>query len=184
MQPSRARKSEIRTSKPETSSNSQSSNVQNSPPGSGLSHCRLGVWDILRASDFRNSHAGLWRPIRAYRPARGTGAASEGIVGGLMMVTWQPHHEGFSASHWHPGTFVANDSRRLDGAKSLLGVQIRSPGSDRVHPPWCMGVLPQSSKRVKPGLALPFRRWPDCPPRSSSAGRWAPSAPGWALPIP
>jgi len=68
-------------------------------------------------------------------PARGTGAVSEGIPGGLMIVIWQPHHEGFSASHWHPGTSVADDARHLDGAKPLLGVQIRMPGSD-------MGCLP------------------------------------------
>jgi hypothetical protein len=63
-------------------------------------------------------------------PARGTGAVSEGIAGGLMIVIWQPRHKGSSASHWHPGTSVADDARRLDGAKSLLGVQIRIPGSD------------------------------------------------------
>ena len=68
-------------------------------------------------------------------PVRGTGAVSEGIPGGLMIVIWQPHHEGFSASHWHPGTSVADDARHLEGAKPLLGVQIRMPGSD-------MGCLP------------------------------------------
>jgi hypothetical protein len=62
-------------------------------------------------------------------PARDTGAVSEGIAGDLMTVIWQPQHKGFSASHWHPGTSVADDVRRLDCAKSLLGVQIRIPGS-------------------------------------------------------
>jgi hypothetical protein len=64
-------------------------------------------------------------------PARGRGPVSEGIAGGLIIAIWQPYHKGFSASHWNPGTSVAEDSRRLDGAKSLLGVQIRIPGSDR-----------------------------------------------------
>ena len=72
-------------------------------------------------------------------PARVTGAVSESIAGGLIIVIWQPHHKDFSASHWYPGTSVADDARRLDGAKSLLGVQIRIPGSDRVRSPWCMG---------------------------------------------
>ena len=58
---------------------------------------------------------------------------SEGIAGGLMIVIWQPHYKGFRASHWHPGTSEADDARRLDCAKSLLGVQIRIPGSDRVR---------------------------------------------------
>ena len=80
------------------------------------------------------------------RPARAPGAVSEGIAGGLIIVIWQPHHQGFSASHWHPGTCGADDSLRLDCAKSLLGVQISIPGSDRVRPPWCMGVLRQFSR--------------------------------------
>jgi hypothetical protein len=61
-------------------------------------------------------------------PARGTGAVSEGIGGGLIMVIWQPEHKGFSASHWSPGTSVADDARRLDCAKSLLGVRRRKGG--------------------------------------------------------
>src|ERR1019366_1362281 len=73
------------------------------------------------------------------------GAVNEGIAGGLIIVIWQPHHKGFSASHWHPGTSVADDARRLDCAKSLLRVQIRIPGSDPVRSPWCMGVLWQFS---------------------------------------
>ena len=79
-------------------------------------------------------------------PARGMGPVSEGIAGGLILVIWQPHHRDFSASHWHPGTSVADDSRRLDGAKSLLGVQIRILGSDRVRSLRCMGVLRQFSR--------------------------------------
>jgi hypothetical protein len=74
-------------------------------------------------------------------PARGPGAVSEGIAGGLMIVIRQPHHRGFSASHWHPGTSVAEDSRRLDGAESLLGVQICVPCSVRVRPPCCMATF-------------------------------------------
>ena len=74
------------------------------------------------------------------------GAVSEGIAGGLIIVIWQPQHKGFSASHWHPGTSVADDARRLDCAKWLLGAQIRIPGSDRVRSPWCMGVLRQFSR--------------------------------------
>jgi hypothetical protein len=50
-----------------------------------------------------------------------------------MMVIWQPQHKGFGASHWHTGTSVADDARRLDCAKSLPGIQIRIPGSDRVR---------------------------------------------------
>jgi hypothetical protein len=80
------------------------------------------------------------------RPARGAGAVSEGIPGGLIIVIWQPHHQGFSASHWHPGTSVVEDSRRLDGAESFPGVQVCIPGSVRVLPPWCMGVLRQFSR--------------------------------------
>jgi len=76
-------------------------------------------------------------------PARGTGAVSEGIAGGLIIVIWQPHHRGYSASHWHPGTSVSEGSRRLDCTMSLPGVQIRIPGSDRVRTPWCTGVLRQ-----------------------------------------
>ena len=78
-------------------------------------------------------------------PARGIGAVSEGIAGGLILVIWRPHYKDFSASHWHPGTSVTEDSRRLGCAKSLLGVQIRIPGSDGVRSPWCMGVLRQFS---------------------------------------
>src|ERR1019366_4227480 len=72
-------------------------------------------------------------------PARATGAVSEGIAGGLMIVIWQPQHKGFSASHWDPGTSVVDDARRLDGAKSLLGIQIHISGSNRVRSPWCGG---------------------------------------------
>ena len=63
-------------------------------------------------------------------PARAKGAVSEGRAGGLRIVIWPPHHKCFSASHWRPGTFAADDSRCPDCAKSLLGVQIRIPGSD------------------------------------------------------
>jgi hypothetical protein len=59
------------------------------------------------------------------------------------LVIWQPNHKGFSASHWQPGTCGAYDSLRLDCSKSLLGVQISIPGSDRVRPPWRMGFLRQ-----------------------------------------
>jgi hypothetical protein len=43
----------------------------------------------------------------------------------------EPHHQVLSTSHWYPGTSVAGGSRRLDCAKSLLGVQISIPGSAR-----------------------------------------------------
>ena len=69
------------------------------------------------------------------RPARAPGAVSERIAGGLIVAIWQPHHKGFRASHWQPGTCGAYDSLHLDSAKSLLGVQISIPGSDRVRPP-------------------------------------------------
>ena len=81
--------------------------------------------------------ARLWRDYgeTPAGPACGTGTVSEGIAGDLMTVIWQPQRKGFSASHWHPGTSVADDARRLNGAKSLLGVQIRIPGSARVRSP-------------------------------------------------
>ena len=80
-------------------------------------------------------------------PARATGAVSEGIASGMMIVIRQPQHKGFSVSHWHPGTSVADDVRRLECITSLPGVQIRISGSDGVRSPWCMGVLRQCSKR-------------------------------------
>ena len=80
-------------------------------------------------------------------PARATGAVSEGIASGKMIVIRQPQHKGFSVSHWHPGTSVADDVRRLECVTSLPGVQIRISGSDGVRSPWCMGVLWQCSKR-------------------------------------
>ena len=80
------------------------------------------------------------------RPARAPGAVSEDIAGGLILVIWQPNHKGFSASHWQLGTCGACDSLRLDCAKSLLGVQISIPGSDRVRPPWRIGVLRRFSR--------------------------------------
>jgi hypothetical protein len=79
------------------------------------------------------------------RPARGMGAVSEGITGGLNMPIWQPQHKGFSATNWRPGTYVTYDALRLDCAKSLLGVQIRIPGSNRVRSPWSMEILRQFS---------------------------------------
>ena len=80
------------------------------------------------------------------RSARGSGGVSESVAGCLIIAIWQPHHRAFGTYHWCPGTSVADDSRRLDGAKSLLGVQIRIPGSERVRSPWCMGVLRQFSR--------------------------------------
>ena len=74
------------------------------------------------------------------------GAVSEGFAGGLMIIIRQPHHKGYSGAHWHPGTSVVDDARRLDGAKSLQGVQIRIPSSARVRSPWCMGVRRQFSR--------------------------------------
>jgi uncharacterized protein YodC (DUF2158 family) len=62
----------------------------------------------------------LWRGYgeTTAGPARGTGAVSEGIVGGPMIAIRQPQHKGSSVSHWYPGTSVAEDARRLDWAKS------------------------------------------------------------------
>jgi hypothetical protein len=71
-----------------------------------------------------------------------------------MIVIWQPHHYGFSASHWQPGTSVADGYRRRDHAKSLLRVEISIPGSDWVRPPWCMGVLRQFSQAIQRALGL------------------------------
>ena len=76
------------------------------------------------------------------------GAVSEGIAGGLIIVIWQPHRKGFSASHWNPGPSVAEDARRLDGAKSLLRVQIRIPRSDRVR----LAVVHRGSAAILKGL--------------------------------
>src|ERR1035441_455327 len=73
-------------------------------------------------------------------PARGTGMVSGGTARGLTLIIWQPHHKDFSASHWHPSISVADDAQRLDWAKSLLGVQIRIPCSDRVRSLWSMGA--------------------------------------------
>ena len=64
----------------------------------------------------------------------------------MIYVIWQPQHKGFSASHWHTGTSVADDARRLDCAKSSLEVQIRIPGGDRVRSPWCVEGLRQFSR--------------------------------------
>jgi len=50
------------------------------------------------------------------------GAANEGIAGGLITAIWQPDHEAFSASHWRPGTSVADDSGRLWPQPELLGL--------------------------------------------------------------
>src|ERR1039458_431451 len=61
-------------------------------------------------------------------PARARGAVSGGIAGGLIIVIWQANHRGMSASHWHPGTSVAGDARRLDWAKSALGSPNPYPG--------------------------------------------------------
>ena len=58
----------------------------------------------------------------------------------------EPHHQVLSASHWQRGTCGACDSLRLDCAKPLLGVQISIPGSDRVRPPWRIGVPRQFSR--------------------------------------
>ena len=80
------------------------------------------------------------------RPARAPGAVSEDIAGGLIPVIWQPNDKGFSASYCQPGTCGAYDSLRLDCAKSLLGGQISIPGSDRVRPPWRIGVLRRFSR--------------------------------------
>ena len=60
------------------------------------------------------------------------GAVSEGIAGGPMIVIWQPHHKGLSASHWHPGTSVADDAWRLDGA--ILASDSRGVISARARP--------------------------------------------------
>src|ERR1039458_401794 len=61
-------------------------------------------------------------------------------------VIWQPHHKGFSASHWLPGTSVADDARRLDCAKSCCwgskSVSLAQIGSA----PRCMGALRQFSR--------------------------------------
>jgi hypothetical protein len=62
-----------------------------------------------------------------------------------MMVNWRLQNMGFSASNWHPGTYGVDDALRLDCAKSLLEVQIRIPGSNRVRFPWGMGILRQYS---------------------------------------
>ena len=86
------------------------------------------------------------------RPARlacAPGAVSERIAGGLLIVIWQPQHQVLNASHCHPGTSVAGDSWRGDGAKSVMGVQISILGPDRVRPPWCMGVLRQFSQAIQ-----------------------------------
>ncbi len=37
------------------------------------------------------------------RPARVPGAVSHRVVGSLIIVIWQPHHQVLSTSHWYPG---------------------------------------------------------------------------------
>jgi hypothetical protein len=99
------------------------------PPIGRQSHRSLpGVSPETRRSPSDRRSEGLRRVSgeTTARPARVTGAVSEGIAGGVNMIIWQPYHKGFSASHWHPGTSVADDSRHLDGAKSLLGVSVPS----------------------------------------------------------
>ena len=88
------------------------------------------------------------------RPARAPGSVSERIAGGLMIVIWQPHDRGFSASHWQPGTSAADGARRRDCSKSLLRVEISIPGSDRVRQPGCRGVLRQFSRAIQQAFGL------------------------------
>jgi hypothetical protein len=91
--------------------------------------CFQRAWSgpfLLTARQSRRSRTGE----SPARPARAPGAVSERIAGGLIIVFWQPHHKGLSASPCHLGTSVADDSRGRDCAKSLLGVQISIPGSD------------------------------------------------------
>ncbi len=91
------------------------------------------------------------------RPARGSGGVSQGITGALMIVIGQHPHRSFNASYWQPGTCGADDARRLDCAKSLLEVQIRIPGSDRIRSPWGMGILRQFSRdSCTSDLSSPF----------------------------
>jgi hypothetical protein len=47
---------------------------------------------------------------------------------------------------WSSTEYLPYDSLRLDCAKSLLGVEISIPGSDRVRPPWRIGVLRRFSR--------------------------------------
>jgi hypothetical protein len=84
------------------------------------------------------------------------GAVSKGITGGLMMPIWQPQHKGFGVTNWRQSTYVTYDALRLDYAKSLLGVQIPIPGSNRVRSPWCMGILRQFSILRSRGCAQPL----------------------------
>ena len=83
-------------------------------------------------------------------PARGSGGASEGVGGSLMMVIWRQYHQCFSASYWQSVTYAVDDALRLGCAKSFLGVQLRIPCSDRVRSPWGMGILPAVFRQGQP----------------------------------
>jgi hypothetical protein len=120
----------------------------------GNSQCRQPLRSLMGASplprrstsDRRSEVLRRGNGEATARPARGMGAVSEGSAGSRMIVIWQPQHKEFSASDWRPGTSVADDARRLACAKSLLGVQIRIPSSDRVRSPGCMVILRQFSR--------------------------------------
>ena len=92
------------------------------------------------------------------RPARDSGGVSQGIVGAMMVVIEHHRRKGFGASHWQVGTCGADDARRLDCGKSLLEVQIRIPGSDRVQSSWGTGILrPYSSYSCGSATSSPLR---------------------------
>ena len=95
-------------------------------------------------------------------PARSSAGVSESVGGSLMTVNWRLQNVGFSASNWHPGTYGANTSVGLDCDKSLLEVQIRIPGSDRVRSPWGMGILPAGFRQGQPWRLLLMQRVGRC----------------------
>ena len=95
-----------------------------------------------------------------------------GIAGCLIIVTWQPQHKGLSATYWRPSTSVADDARRLDYAKSLLGVQTRIPGSNWARSPLCLRVLLQcSTYSCTSASGFPCLRT-DLRPKGNGAMEW------------
>jgi len=59
------------------------------------------------------------------------GGLSDGAAGCLILVIWQQHPKGFSASPWQPSACGADAALRLDCANSLIEVRIRLPGSSK-----------------------------------------------------
>ena len=81
---------------------------------------------------------GDWRPVSR---------VSAGSLGAVTLVLgWRPG-KAVRASTWQRGTSGAPDSRRPDGAQSLLELQIRIPGLARLGWERSLGLLAQFQSR-------------------------------------